>query len=144
MLCGRAQAHGPVESPPEVSANTGNISTIGSDNPVVAGLQINSSGVEWSSNSAGTYNVGRGVWLDSGLNSEVWVERTIDSGTLDVDAGSGRLVLSTTRTFEKHDATIPGGAETCTVTYDYYDSAGPSGGNLLDSVQIVHTAEREL
>ena len=140
MLCGRAQAAGPVESPPEVSANSANISTIGPDNPVVAGLQINSSGVEWSSNAAGSYNVGRGVWLDSGLNSEVWVERTIDSGTLDVDAGSGRLVLSTTRTYEKHDATIPGGSQTCTVTYDYWDAA--SGGNLLDSVQIVHTAER--
>ncbi len=127
---------------PEVSANTANISTIGSDNPVVAGLQINTDGVEWSSNSAGTYNVGRGVWLDEGDSSQVWVERTLDSGTLDVDPGAGRLRLDTTRTYEKHDTTIPGGAETCTVTYDYYDA--PSGGNLLDSVTLVHTAEREL
>jgi len=125
-----------------VSANTNNVST-SNDSPAdaFAGVQYNSTGGEWSSTGGGTFSVGRGQWLDVGPSSAVWVERVINSGTLSwQDAGTGRLVLSTTRSYGVTDTTIGGGAVTANVTFNFYDAA--SGGNLLDSVTLDLTAEK--
>ena len=106
--------------------------------PVYAGVQYNSNGSEYGSDAGGTFNVGRGVWLDAGLNSEVWVQRVVNSGTLDgTDSGSGRLVLSTTRAFSIQRGSL--GTDTANVTFNFYDAA--SGGNLLTSVTLDFTAD---
>lgn len=132
------------ESGPTVSPSSADISRSAVANPTIAGVQFNSSGVEYATQHSGNgaYTVSRGNWLDTGLNSEVWIERTEDVGTLTyTDPGSGRKVLSTTRAYAVHDATIPGGSVDCTVTFDFYDAA--SGGSLLDSVTIDLSANRE-
>ena len=97
-----------------------------------ATIAYNSDGIEYENSSAAaiTADQSRGNWLDSGLNSQVWVERTIDVGTLDTDAGTGRLVLSTTRTFGIENAAI----KAATVTFKFYDAA--TGGSEIASVQI--------
>ena len=147
MLVGRGTAvvQSTIPTGPQVSPDTANTSTNNTAD-CFAGIEFNSSGVEWASNNSGTFNVGRGSWLDEGLSSEVWVERTIDSDSGDGlnwnDPGTGRHQLSTTRAFGCTDTSIGGGAVEATVTFDFYDAA--SGGNLLASEQNVISALKEL
>jgi len=127
-----------------VSPNTANVST-GTTSPddAFAGVQYKSDGNEWSSTGGGTFSVGRGQWLDIGSASAVWVERTVNSGSLNwQDPGTGRKVLSTTRTYGVTDTSVGGGPVTANVTFDFYDAA--SGGNLLDSVTLDLTAEKTI
>ncbi len=105
-------------------------------------VRFNSNGIEYKNIGASstTMNSSRGIWLDSGLNSEVWVQRTINSGSFNyTDAGSGRLVLSTSRDFGVSKGG-PGGSQICNVTFKFWDA--PSGGNELDSVTYNMEAEK--
>lgn len=107
---------------------------------VYAVLEINSNGLEYSNATATSTvaNSSRGNWLDGGLNSEVWVQRVIGSGSLNYsDPGSGRLQLNTTRRFGVQRSAQ--GTTTAGVTFNYYDAA--SGGNLLDSVTLFLSAQ---
>lgn len=103
-------------------------------------LEFNTSGAEFANASGGSTAMThpRGSWLVAGTSAEVWVERVLDSGTLNyADPGAGRLQLNTTRTYGI-SRTITG-IRTTTVTFNFYDAA--SGGNLLGSATIVFTAE---
>lgn len=118
---------------PVVTANTGSVSNNDMSGPTFANLQYNSSGEEFENSSPTSNNVtlSRGNWLDEGLSSEVWIERTINSGSLNNgDAGSGRLQLSTSRLFG--NTRVADGQQTANITFDFYDAA--SGGSLLDTV----------
>lgn len=129
---------------PTVSPSAAGVTRLASLNPTYAGVQYNATGVEWENAASGanTYNVSRGSWLDSGASSEVWLERTINSGSLNAsDPGTGRHQLSSTRTLAVSDSSIGGGAVTCNVTVRFYDAA--TGGNLLGSVTYTLSAQRE-
>ena len=74
-----------------------------------------------------------GTWLTSGLSSQVWIERTITSGTLEQDGiGAGRVQLNTSRVIGVNRSVI--GFKTAGATVDFYNAA--SGGTLLDSAFI--------
>ena len=93
-----------------------------------AGVQFNLSGAEWGSTNSGSWSNSRGNWLDSGDAADVWVQRVLNTGTLNwQDSGSGRLQLSTTRAFGVKQSSM--GARTVNITYNFYDAA--SGGNLI-------------
>lgn len=101
-----------------------------------ARLKLDNDGGVYLSNSFGTYGTSLGDWLVSGLNSEVWVQRSISSGTLDTDSiGAGRVVLSTDRVVGVETSS---GTKACTLTLQFYDAA--SGGNLLGSKEITLSA----
>jgi hypothetical protein len=105
-----------------------------------SGVSFNSNGTEYKQSNLGSWTgTSRGVWLDSGLNSEVWVQRTIVSGSLTVDAGSGRLQLSTTRNFGVQQPTS--GTNSCTVRFKFYDAAS-GGSEIGDTGNIVISAEQ--
>ena len=119
---------------PAVSPSTSQIVyTIFSAGTCYATIEFHSNGVEYM-NSTGTDSgdaTSRGNWLDSGLNSEVWINRIINSGTLNrYDAGSGRQVMSTTRRYGISKST--NGSKTTNMTFEFWDAA--SGGNLLGTV----------
>jgi hypothetical protein len=124
-----------------VSMNTADVNYSTAINWVYANLQYNSSGTEYK-NSAATQNnftTSRGAWLDTGAAADVWLERTITSGTLFTDPGSGRLNLATTRSFRVRDTNASPAAITCDLEMDMWDAA--SGGNNLDNVgSIILTA----
>ena len=129
-----------------VSPNTANIDLFNEAATAYAGVEFNTSGVEYRNANGGStsFTYSRGNWLDVGSSSNVWVERTINSSTGGgglnwQDAGSGRLQLSTTRQFGVTRIAI--GTYTANVTFDFYDAA--SGGNLLDSVTIDISATYE-
>jgi len=99
-----------------------------------SGLRFHSDGGEDSLTAAGVWtDNARGPWLDSGLNSEVWVQRVINSGSFTVDAGSGRLVLSTIRAF--YVTRSVNGSKICNATFNFYDAA--SGGSLIGTTGAI-------
>lgn len=134
-----ASAAFPTDGGPEVSANTNGVNKTRIGSACYAGVRFASDGDEDSKGSGNSWNNGdRGQWLDAGAASEVWVERTINSGTLnDEDAGTGRHQLSGTHNFSSVRSVA--GVKTTNVTFDFYDAA--SGGNLLDSVTYDIIAE---
>ena len=99
-------------------------------------IQFNTNGNEDANSSASSSSptsANRGVWLDGGSSSDVWVQRVITSGTLNhADPGSGRLNLGTSRLFGLSRGT--NGISTVNVDFNFYDAA--AGGNLLDTVSI--------
>ena len=126
---------------PSVDALTSGNTTSTSDNPCISGVEYRSNGNERGSTGAGVYSTVRGAWLTSGTGAEVWLERTLNTGTLNnSDPGAGRLQMNSSRIYAVEDTSIPGGPVTCNVTFDFYDAV--SGGNLLDTVTFTLSAER--
>jgi hypothetical protein len=124
-----------------VSANPGDISLLKVGATCFAGVEFNSSGEEFRNANGGStvFSFSRGDWLDAG--SGVWIERTVNTGTLNwLDAGTGRLALTTSRRYGVTRGTTPG-VTTVNITFDFYDAA--SGGTLLDSVTIDIAANYE-
>lgn len=96
-----------------------------------ADVRVDNDGDLWESDGGGTFTSYE-TWLDAGLNSQVWVERTIISGTLNVDAGSGRLACTADRVFGVTQSFE--GTKTCVIDLDFWDAA--SGGSLLDTQRV--------
>lgn len=126
-----------------VSPSSANVTKASAFSTVYANLQYNTAGTEWTNSVATTDNFSssRGDWLDSGSSSDVWVERTINSGSYWVDAGSGRLNLGTTRSWKVRDTNSSPTTAVCNADYDFYDAA--SGGSNIGSVNVVLTADYE-
>lgn len=105
-----------------------------------AQVKVDSDGSLYENSSAGssTADSAYEVWLDAGLNSEVWVQAVVTSGTLTNTAGSGRLACTSDRQWGISLATA--GTKTTVVRLDFYDAA--SGGNLLDSQTVTLIADR--
>lgn len=104
-----------------------------------AGWDIRSNGSAYKVNANGTFSLVTPPWLSAGENSDVWVARTINSGTLSTDEiGSGRAALTSDRMVRIQTT----GFKTTTITLNFYDAA--SGGNLLASKQIVLEADATL
>ena len=136
---------GEAAAPPTVSMSTSNHVTLyfSPNGTAYARIRLDSDGTE-DSNTVGNLSTltdqARGTWLDSGDAGDVWVERTINSGTLDNDdPGAGRLNLGTGRIYGVSHSTPPRGSTTANVTFDFYDAA--SGGSLLQTNTIDLTAE---
>jgi hypothetical protein len=110
------------------AAANGDINFTISPTDCFAGVQFNTSGNEFESNNAGLFNQSAGVWLDRGLSSEVWVERVVTSGSWNnMDPGTGRWQLSTTRSFRVVETGL--GSTSVTGYFKFWDAA--SGGTLL-------------
>jgi len=125
---------------PQISIATDGDTNVRVTGTCYCGIRFNSNGIEYEF-LAGGQATSLGNWLDSGLNSEVWVEMTLDSGSWnDTDSGTARLQLSTTRSWTVSRSTV--GSHSATATFKFYDAA--SGGNLLYSTgSIVFTAQRD-
>jgi hypothetical protein len=108
-----------------------------------AGIRIGNDGVEYDHNNIGSPEaVVRGTWLLRGTTSDVWVERTINSGTLNVtdDLSSGRQATTTDRDLVMSDSTDDSNPVTTNITLRFYDAS--SGGNLLSTATFDLIAER--
>ncbi len=107
-----------------------------------ANIEFRTDGVEWWSVNTGGMTINKGAWLDLGGVSDVYIERTIDSGSLDRDdTGASRLILSVTRGFGVVRTLGEGdGTDTCTFTVRMYDAA--VGGHLLQTMQYTVSATK--
>lgn len=124
---------------PSVSPSTNPVQNFRASGTCFAGVQYNSSGVEFASTNAGAFTTSRGNWLDSGNASDVWFERIINSGSLNwFDPGAGRHNLATTRTIGLQQASQ--GINIANVTVRFWDAA--SGGTQLGSATFDLRAEQ--
>lgn len=106
-----------------------------------SGVTYFSDGTEKAATNVGLYTVSRGNWLDSGLNSQVWLERTINTGSLSTDGiGAGRVIMTSDHIMERTRFTF--GISTCNLTIRAYDAA--SGGNLLSTATYLLSAEQTI
>ena len=79
-------------------------------------------------------------WLLTGTNSEVWVETTLNSGTLYSSSATGTRLACTSDTYWRiRDTSSGDGEETASITIELYDAS--SGGNLLASNTYALDAE---
>lgn len=102
-----------------------------------ANVKIDSDTYYYRSTYSGTMIQGS-QWLTAGAVSQVWVQRTINSGSLTTDGiGAGRVACTADRTVGVFRGPITG-TKSCTLTFYFYDAA--SGGNLLASKQITVSA----
>jgi len=106
---------------------------------VYAGIQIDSDGDVYYTNSSGTLGASAGTWLVKGLNSQVWVEMSITSGTLTTDGiGASRVAMTSDRYLDVRRSAL--GIKACTFTLLFYNAS--SGGTLLASKSVHLEAER--
>lgn len=101
-----------------------------------AGVRVDSDGDLYEQGPAiGTFSSYE-TWLDSGLNSEVWVLCSVVSGSVSGSATATRLACTSDRTWTVNN----GGSGTTGAQVDlqFYDAA--SGGNLLDVQTVTLTA----
>lgn len=108
-----------------------------------AGAQFQSDGDEYEYNAAGALSQ-LTTWLDSGDAADVWVERIITGGSPgtwnNLDPGTGRHQLSTTRSFRINRTTT--GTNTVTGYFKFWDAA--SGGSVLQQTSdVLWSAERD-
>jgi len=137
-------AFGSAPTGPTVSLDTADVTRATASNPTFAGVTYLPTGVENANAIDGTanYTISRGSWLDTGSANDVWLERTINSGSLNAsDPGAGRHQMNGARTLAVRDTTIPGGAVECNVTVRMYDAS--TGGNLLGTATFTLSATRE-
>lgn len=115
---------------PTVSARLdGRINSEQEPATVYCGARVDSAGDEWEFDEFANA-INQTIWLDTGSSSDVWIERTISSGSWNSqDPGAGRHNLGTTRNFRVVRSTV--GSQSCTCTFDFWDAA--SGGNNLQS-----------
>ena len=132
---------------PETSLSTVDVdrTTFGAPgNDCWAGLWIQTGGNEWSTtDGSNAYTTSRGAWLDIGFSEDVWIERIINSGSLNnQDPGAGRLQMNASREY-KNKATEGGtNPANANVTFNVYNAA--SGGDLIDSITIDINANADL
>lgn len=68
--------------------------------PCHSGVKLGLDGVLSTINSFGGFNSISGEWLITGSAAGFWVQRTIISGTLEVDPGGGFLQLNADRIYD--------------------------------------------
>jgi len=105
-----------------------------------ANVKVSSDGDLYDSDNTGSYGASYETWLDSGLNSEVWIQRVVISGSLSTDAGSGVLACTSDRVFGVSRATE--GTKVCVIDTNFYSDSG--GTILLDTQRVTLTAEQGL
>lgn len=93
-----------------------------------ADVKLGSDGDVYESDNTGAFGASTDTWLDAGSNTQVWVERTISTGTLSTDGiGAGRVAMTSDRTIGVTRSTS--GSKQATGNFRFYDAA--SGGTLL-------------
>ncbi len=127
-----------------VAASATNISTLVVGATCYAGVTFSTDENEYNNQGFGDDSTVDAVFVKkyiiNGDNDEVWVDRTVNSGSLThEDPGAGRKQLNTTRRYATHRTTI--GVQAANVTLDFYDAA--TGGSLLQTITFNITAEFE-
>lgn len=139
MMCGVTNNVDSDEAVSVIVAATKTISDSETSGTAYATVKVDADGDLYESISgSGSGFTSYETWLDSGLNSEVWVECTVNSGSLDTSAGTGsRLACTSDRIWGIECATDC--LQTANITLDFYDAA--SGGSLLDSQTVTLEVE---
>jgi len=103
-----------------------------------SGVDFSSTGVLSTIQANGGFSAVMNEWLNSGAASGFYLQRTILSGTLEVDAGAGWLQLSTSRTYDNQK--VSAGIKTTEVFFEL--SSDVSGTPLVATATMTFISEQ--
>ncbi len=103
---------------------------------VHSGVRFGLSGVLSKIQYNGGFSAISGEWLGSGAASGFYVQRTIISGTLEVDAGTGWLQLNSNRDYDNQKSS--GGVKVTQVFFEV--SSDVSGVPVVDTATMTFTS----
>jgi len=87
---------------------------------------------------AGGFSQITGPWRLAGTPADFYVQRTLESGTLQVDAGAGFLQLNVDRIYDSQK--VSAGSKKTVVFFEIADDAG--GANILDTATMTFLCEQ--
>lgn len=122
-----------------VKVNSRTVSNTNFNDECSSGIVFGSDGVLSRIQFNGGTSAITGEWLVSGLSSNFYVERTIDSGTLQTDPGAGFLQLNATRSYENQTSQV--GVKTTVVTFQVASDAG--GTNIVATATMTFESNIE-
>lgn len=103
-----------------------------------AGIKLGLDGVLSLIQADGGFSQITGEWLLAGTPADFYVQRTIISGTLQLDPGAGWLQLNVDRIYDKQLAFA--GMLTAVVFFEIADDAG--GTNIIDTATMTFVVEQ--
>ena len=108
------------------------------DSPCHSGIRLGTDGVLRTFQAAGGLSGVQGEWLVNGSPGGFYTQRTIISGTLEVDPGAGFLQLNVDRNYDNQKASE--GVKTTVVFFEIADDAG--GTNVLSTATMTFRSEQ--
>jgi len=106
---------------------------------VHSGIKTGSDGVLSTIQSNGGFSAVSGEWLLSGASSGFWIQRTILSGTLEIDTGGGFKIMNVDRVYDNQKASV--GVKVTEVFFEI--STDASGIPVVESATMTFTSLRE-
>jgi len=103
-----------------------------------SGIRLGSDGVLSTIQGNGGFSAISGEWLVTGSASGFFVQRTIVSGTLEVDPGTGFLQLNADRTYDNQKSSA--GTKTTEVFFEI--SSDVSGTPIVDTATMTFISEQ--
>ena len=107
---------------------------------VHSGVRLDSLGQLFTFQAEGGTSAVIGEWLVSGTPADFYVQRTITSGTLEVDPGAGFLQLNTTRSYDNQKASV--GVKTTVVFFEI--SSDVSGVPIVATATHTYVSHRDV
>ncbi len=118
--------------------NNRTVSNVVSGGTCHSGIQLDNDGILYLVQGNGGLSAVVGEWKINGASASFFVQRTIISGTLQVDPGAGFLVLSTDRLYDNQKSSV--GIKTTEVFFEIADDAG--GTNIIDTATMIFVSEQ--
>ena len=108
------------------------------DSPCHSGIRLGTNGVLSIFQAAGGLSVIQGEWLVSGNPTTLFAKRTLISGDLQVDPGTGFLQLNVNRDYDNQKSSE--GVKTTVVFFEIADDA--IGTTIFDSATMTFRSEQ--
>ncbi len=118
--------------------NNRTISNVLSGGTCHSGIQLDNDGILYLIQANNGISAVIGEWNINGAVANFFVQRTIISGTLEIDPGAGFLVLSTDRIYDNQKSSV--GVKTTEVFFEISDDAG--GTNIIDTATMTFVSEQ--
>lgn len=110
----------------------------GASGTIHSGIRTGSAGVLFRIQPNGGFSAISGEWLLSGGPAGFYIQRTIISGTLEVDAGAGWLQMNTNRDYDNQKSSA--GIKTTEVFFEI--SSDVSGVPVVDTATMTFISEQ--
>ena len=125
-------------APEVVQFITHDFSRIGEAGTIYSGIKFDNDGNIYARQTDGGWS-SIGSWLLNGANSDFFVKRVVDTGTLTTDGGAGPIVMSSDRIYDVQRSTL--GIKTTAVSFEMSNDI--SGSPILAMITHTFTAFKD-
>ncbi len=103
-----------------------------------SGIRVGSDGILYKIQANGGFSAISGEWLPVGIPANFYVQKTILSGTLEVDPGAGFLQCNTNRDYDNQKSSA--GTKVTEIFLEF--SSDVSGVPIVDTATYTFTSEQ--